>query len=225
MKLSTALTLLVAVTLSVAAKAWNMGRFPSYGLVMRPFVVSSPVKDIFEQQNALVNKAFRQTSPRYEIMDDEKKFQISVDVPGVKLEDIKVSVDESENVLSISGQRASISDSHKFTSKFSQSFSLDPAVDVEKLTASLNHGVLIVSAPKDFKRVEQAIRSIPVVLDETTPAVEPVNTIKAGDHEPTSNAKAAEKKESAKKDIKAVKPGDETSDVHDKASYHELLNP
>merc|ERR1712154_101929 len=54
------------------------------------------------------------------------------------------------------------------TSKFSQSFSLDPAVDLENLSATLNDGVLIVSAPKDMTRIEENVRKIPILQTKTS---------------------------------------------------------
>jgi HSP20 family protein len=135
----------------------------------RPMVVYSPSK-MLEEQLAIMNRAFdaplmkttTTSSPRYEITDDESKFQIAVDVPGMKTEDVNVSVEESGSILTISGHRESTSDTYSFKSQFSQSFSLDPAVDAEKFTANLKDGVLIVSAPKDMKRIEQNVRKIPI---------------------------------------------------------------
>lgn len=116
-----------------------------------------------------MNRAFdspliqtKTASPRYEITDDEHKFQIAVDVPGVKMEDVNVSVEEAGSILTIAGHRESTSDTYSFKSQFSQSFSLDPAVDSDKFTANLKDGVLIVSAPKDMKRIEQNVRKIPI---------------------------------------------------------------
>lgn len=135
----------------------------------------SPSEMIREQQ-ALANRVgIKHSSPRYEITNDEKKFQVAVDVPGVKMEDIHVALERDNSLLSISGIREASGESYKFTSKFAQSFSLDPSVNTEELTASLKDGVLIVSAPKDMKRLEQSVRKIPI-LDEsketTTPPVE-----------------------------------------------------
>merc|ERR1712232_1468548 len=101
------------------------------------------------------------TSPRYELVDNDEKFQLSVDVPGVKMEDIDVSLEDG--YLTVSGQRLSSNENSRFASKFSQSFSLDPAVDVEKFSANLDNGVLVVAAPKDMKRIEENVVRIPIV--------------------------------------------------------------
>merc|ERR1712232_623128 len=107
-------------------------------------------------------KAFTQVSPRYEIVDNEEKFQVSIDVPGVKMEDIHVSLEDNA-ILQIKGSRAVGGDgNYSYTSQFSQSFSVDPTIDVEKFSASLNNGVLVISAPKDLKKIEDNIRKIPI---------------------------------------------------------------
>merc|ERR1712224_221114 len=77
---------------------------------------------------------------RYELVDNNEKFELTVDVPGVKEEDIEIKLEE--NLLTIQGQRTASSESSRFSSKFSKAFSLDQTVDVDKFTATLKNGVL-----------------------------------------------------------------------------------
>merc|ERR1712188_241649 len=95
----------------------------------------------------------------YELVDNNEKFELTVDVPGVKEEDIEIKLED--NLLTVQGQRMAASETSKFSSKFSKTFSLDQTVDVEKFTASLKNGVLTVSAPKDLAKLEENIRRIP----------------------------------------------------------------
>merc|ERR1712232_74398 len=60
------------------------------------------------------------------------------------------------------GQRVAASESSRVTSRFSQTFSLDDSVDVDSFTATLNNGVLVVSAPKDLAKLEENVRKIPI---------------------------------------------------------------
>merc|ERR1712146_691722 len=124
------------------------------------------------RKNFISHKDFRRISPRYEITDNEEKFKVALDLPGVKAEDINVSYDEDDKVLSITGQRQTGNEEYSFTSKFSQSFYLDRTAEVEKLTAHLENGVLVVSAPKDHKRLEIGIRKIPIQQVEAIPEEE-----------------------------------------------------
>merc|ERR1712063_202795 len=104
-------------------------------------------------------------SSRYDLVDNEEKFELSVDVPGVKMEDIDVTLDE-EGYITVRGQRMARDNSSRVVSTFSQSFTLDPTVDIEQFSATLNDGVLVVTAPKDLKRLEENIRRTPIMKAE-----------------------------------------------------------
>merc|ERR1719159_1657138 len=99
-------------------------------------------------------------SNRYHLVDNDEKFQLTVDVPGVKQEDIDIKLDDGQ--LTVAGQRLAVSESSRFASKFSQSFYLDPTVDVDNFTATLKNVVLVVSAPKDLSKLEENVRKIPI---------------------------------------------------------------
>ena len=75
-----------------------------------------------------------------------------------------------DGYLTVKGHREASNGSSRYSSKFSQTFSLDPSVDLDKFTASLKNGVLVVSAPKDMKKLEASIRRIPITAG--SPAVE-----------------------------------------------------
>lgn len=126
---------------------------------------------LMREQQALMNRPFRHSSPRYEIIDTEEKFEITVDVPGVKASDINVSIENDGQILTLSGRRQSNKGNYAYSTNFSQSFTLDPAVDTDKFSANLKDGVLIVSAPKDWQKIEDAIKRIPVTEqdDENIP--------------------------------------------------------
>merc|ERR1719270_907705 len=99
-------------------------------------------------------------SNRYQLIDNDEKFQLTVDVPGVNEEDIEIKLDDGQ--LTVAGQRLAVSESSRFASKFSQSFYLDPTVDVDNFTATLKNGVLVVSAPKETAKMEENVRRIPI---------------------------------------------------------------
>merc|ERR1719401_618362 len=112
-----------------------------------------------------------------------KKIQLTVDVPGVQEKDIDIKLDDGQ--ITVQGKRVSASDSSHFTSQFSQSFSLDPTVDVDNFTATLKNGVLVVSAPKDPAKLEENVRRIPITHHEA---------IVAEDDKKEEEAKADDKK-------------------------------
>ncbi|CAB9512883.1 kDa class I heat shock protein [Seminavis robusta] len=116
----------------------------------------------FDDSFKQFDDTFRQLSPQYEIANNNEQLRISMDLPGVKIEDCDVSVEDGGKVLTIRGRRRARTDESSFTSKFSQSFSLDPMIDVDNMSANLMDGVLTVTAPKDMKRLEENIKSIPI---------------------------------------------------------------
>ena len=91
---------------------------------------------------------FRRTSPRYDIKYNEHDVVMTVEVPGYASEDIEVEVKSGGRVLSVSAQKESRDEEHAFSSHFHQSFTLDPGVETDKLTANLSDGILTLTAPR-----------------------------------------------------------------------------
>merc|ERR1712107_549440 len=164
-------------------RGWNMCRTCSSVPVLQ--VSSSSFDRVLEQERAIAQRMFdmmddmvdprRQRQivrypssyrQRYELIDNNEKFELKVDVPGVKEEDLDIKLDERR--LIVEGQRMA----DRFTSKFSKTFSLDQTVDVNKFTASLNNGVLVVSAPKDMAKLEENIRRIPITAASVVAAAD-----------------------------------------------------
>ena len=93
---------------------------------------------------------FRRSSPRYDISYEPTSMTMKVEVPGYNSEDLNVEVKSGGRVLSISANKEIHDDEeHLFSSShFQQSFTLDPGVETEKLTANLADGVLTLKAPR-----------------------------------------------------------------------------
>eukprot|EP01083_Nonionella_stella_P025291 69663_1 len=100
----------------------------------------------------------RRSSPCYEVHENEKQFQLAIDVPGVKMKDINISLEE-DRVLRIRGGREIHKTEKDGTvtasqSKFEKSFVMDDSVDPEKVTAHLQDGVLTITAPKSVAKMK-----------------------------------------------------------------------
>lgn len=95
-------------------------------------------------------------SPVTDVREDDKQFIFSVDLPGVRREDVQVSLDEG--VLSISAERRGESATEpaagqvrlreRFVGRFTRRFSMGTSVASEGVRASLRDGVLVVTVPK-----------------------------------------------------------------------------
>lgn len=90
-----------------------------------------------------------------ELSETDKEYLFSMDLPGVRMEDIKIQLEE--NVLTITGERKKETRTEenkyhlyeKSYGQFRKSFKLPKAIDTEKVTASMVDGVLEVALPKN----------------------------------------------------------------------------
>jgi len=106
-----------------------------------------------------------QWAPRVDIKEDDKRFVILADIPGVDPAGIEVSMDKG--VLTIKGERKqeNLEEGHRFTrverahGAFLRRFALPDSADAEGITAHGRNGVLEVSIPK---RAESAPRRIEI---------------------------------------------------------------
>ena|SRR5205809_3344415 len=93
-------------------------------------------------------------SPAVDIYEDEDHITLKAELPGMKREDIAVSV--VGDVLTLSGERKGEEEqeegdfyrSERFYGKFERSFTLPQAVDPQKIEATYKDGVLSVRCPK-----------------------------------------------------------------------------
>merc|ERR1719393_752817 len=154
-------------------------------------------------------------SNRYQLIDNDEKFQLTVDVPGVNEEDIEIKLDDGQ--LTVAGQRLAVSESSRFASKFSQSFYLDPTVDVDNFTATLNNGVLVVSAPKDLAKLEENVRKIHITpLEEILAEADQNEETK--NEEESSSDEQDEKEVDIPVDSADSSPTDSNNDTPDDSS-------
>jgi len=92
--------------------------------------------------------------PAVDIQEQGEEYLVSVDLPGLRREDVKVSV--KDNVLFISGERrqehteeqGNFHLTERAYGSFRRAFTLPRTVESAKIRANYNDGVLKVSLPK-----------------------------------------------------------------------------
>lgn len=104
--------------------------------------------------------------PSVDIDEFEDRFQLFVDVPGVRPDDVEITLEGG--VLTISGERfaqAEKSDesavrrrAERGTGRFYRRFILPETVDGEKVKAKNHFGVLEISIPKQAKALPRRIK-------------------------------------------------------------------
>ncbi len=93
-------------------------------------------------------------TPAVNTREDEDAYYIDVDLPGVKKEDVEISIDK--NILTIKGERkiqneVKEDDYYRIESaygSFARSFTLPEKVDTENIEAKTENGVLEIVIPK-----------------------------------------------------------------------------
>jgi HSP20 family protein len=97
-------------------------------------------------------------SPRVDLLEHDQEFVLVADLPGMKQEDIDISV--QNNLLTLQGKRVIEHEGpngqnghgYQYTERasgaFCRRFTLGAAVDAEHITATYKNGVLEVHIPK-----------------------------------------------------------------------------
>ncbi len=102
-------------------------------------------------------------SPRVDIVENDNEFVIKAEIPDVKKEDVKVSVDNG--VLTIKGERKQEKEENgkkfhrveRYYGSFTRSFTLPENVEESKVKATFKDGMLNLQVPKAEKAKPKAI--------------------------------------------------------------------
>lgn len=109
-----------------------------------------------------------------EVKEYRNSYVLEIDVPGMKLEDIKVEVKDDENVVVISGERKREEEDEEGVKylrmetrvgKFIRSFVLPHNANMSSVSASCRNGVLSVTVLKKLLHPDHSkkpVRTIPV---------------------------------------------------------------
>ena len=150
------------------AKTWDPRSSPLRSL--DPFRMMDPVRMIrdmmsFDPFGGLVAPLSEMFAPDIEIKETKDAYVLKADLPGVRDEDLDVSI--TGNRITVSGKREEEErqeDDRYFAYErsygaFSRSFVMPEGADVDKVKAELKAGVLHISVPK---RVEMQARKVEI---------------------------------------------------------------
>lgn len=99
-------------------------------------------------------ESFGDWAPSLDAHEDKDKYTVTLEIPGLKKEDMHVSV--HDGVLTVSGERREekqVAENmahrrERYFGKFSRSVSLPLSVSADKVTATYKDGILTVEIPK-----------------------------------------------------------------------------
>jgi len=124
---------------------FNLAPVPSFFSVFeRPLF-----RDLFEGEESVVTYA-----PRVDVVENKENFVVRAELPGMKKDDVKLTLENS--VLTLSGEKRfeEKRDEDNFHlresryGKFERSFRLTDNVDRSNIAADYKDGVLTISLPK-----------------------------------------------------------------------------
>ncbi len=91
--------------------------------------------------------------PPVDVFEDKDAVQITAELPGVKPEDVKISLEN--NVLTVRGEKRQVTEENtdvhryeRYYGVFERSFTVPSTVDADHIKASYDLGVLTVRLPK-----------------------------------------------------------------------------
>ena len=107
-----------------------------------------------DEWDRLLETPLRAWAPALDVHEDKDAYTISAELPGMKREDIEVSI--QEGTLVISGERKSesvgeeteVHRQERYFGKFSRALTLPTAVAGDKVKATYKDGILSVVLPK-----------------------------------------------------------------------------
>lgn len=136
---------------------WNtpqLSTWPGFGGLSS---LRSEIDRLFDaplSEMARASQFFSGAAPAVDVYEDKENFMVKAELPGMKKEDISVTLHEGS--LSISGERKSeekvekgeVYRSERFFGRFQRTVALPASVDAGKIKANYKDGVLTVTLPK-----------------------------------------------------------------------------
>ena len=135
--------------------------------------INKEINQFFNNKNWFFNERFFDVetdhwTPYVDIKEELDKFIINVDVPGVNLKDIDISINDNR-VLTIKGERnlehsnkdKDYSRMERISGKFYRQFSLPDYIDSEHVQATIKDGVLSIIALKSKEHTVKKIKIEP----------------------------------------------------------------
>lgn len=125
-----------------------------------PSGFSALFNDMLEENSTPTNRFL---TPKAEVIEDDKKFQINVMMAGLNKEDIKLDVKENELVVSGEQKKEEVKEEGHYhlrefrSGSFRRSFYLPEIVDMSKTDAEFKNGVLMIQIPKKEKAQAKVI--------------------------------------------------------------------
>jgi HSP20 family protein len=111
---------------------------------------------------------YGESTPSVNVTENEQEYHLEYLVPGFKKEEIKVALEQ--NVLTVKAEKKteSTEENKRYTRKefsfssFKRSFTLPENIDMDKMVAKHEHGILNITIPKKVEEKNTASKEIEI---------------------------------------------------------------
>lgn len=118
----------------------------------------------------LIDADFSITKPSVNIIENKDNYQIEMAAPGLKKEDFQIRIDKDQLIIEskIEKSEEAKSPEGKYTRKefqygsFKRSFHLSDKINSDKIAATYNDGILVLTIEKREEAKEKAPRNIEI---------------------------------------------------------------
>ena len=115
--------------------------------------------DFFTDEFLTKPYMFSEAKRNGQVLNRDEDWQIVFAIPGVKKDEVKIKVDD--RILSVTYDNNSKNNPFSFVSSFSRSWNLEAGVDVNKIVAKHEDGILTITIPKPEAQ-KRVVRTIEV---------------------------------------------------------------
>ena len=98
------------------------------------------------------------TTPETRISKNDSEYLVSISVPGLTKEDLKISI--KEGILKISYEKSEENDNQGFVNTFVKSYNIPDDVKEKDVVGKVENGVLTLTLPIDKKKVLERFISL-----------------------------------------------------------------
>ena len=117
------------------------------------------VFDDFFNDRAVARPYMNNVQRGAQVYNNDDDWQVVFAVPGVKKDDVKIKIDD--HVLTVSYENKAENTRFNFVSSFSRSWNVDRDVDIDKIIANHEDGILTITVPKPEAK-KRIVRTIQV---------------------------------------------------------------
>jgi len=132
--------------------------------------LTSIIDDVFNRSiSDLVGSDLSVTTPSVNISENDDSFTMEIAAPGLNKSDFKIAIEKDQ--LIVSSEKSSDSaqvEEGKWTRKefnytsFKRSFHLSDSVDAEKIQATYENGILVLTLPKKEENKSKGPKTIEI---------------------------------------------------------------